>query len=184
MLVPARVIEAALDSLLPSWWEIEVTFASAVFVIIAYRYFTFGDARCESNLVESSVASVVAHEGEKIGQLKYDTQTISMYMIKSHVLISKRKLLMNRGLRCKTTVLVAQRVTQLRETLPAATETTGCCSGNLKKVETKRKQANLEKNHSVATEKVAGTWPPIEPSPSATGNAGTHRKSLTQVRNP
>lgn len=95
MLVPARVIEAALDSLLPSWWEIEVTFASAVFVIIAYWYFTFGDARCESNLLGSSVASVVAHEGEKIGQLKYDTQTISTYMIKVGLLAAKNLICAN-----------------------------------------------------------------------------------------
>lgn len=37
-----------LDVLLPSWWEIKVTVAASVFVIVAYWYFTYGTDRGEA----------------------------------------------------------------------------------------------------------------------------------------
>lgn len=89
MVIPARIVEAAIDSLIPSWWEIEVTLAAAIFVIIAYWFFSIGDARCDSNLVHSVASSMDADEREKIGQLKYDSQTCSVYLIKVGLLAAK-----------------------------------------------------------------------------------------------
>jgi hypothetical protein len=35
------MIETALDILVPSWWEIKVTVAASLFVIVAYWFFTY-----------------------------------------------------------------------------------------------------------------------------------------------
>lgn len=35
------MIETAMDILVPSWWEIQVTVASSLFVIVAYWFFTY-----------------------------------------------------------------------------------------------------------------------------------------------
>lgn len=39
---------AILAVLLPSWWEIKVTVAASMFVILAYWYFTYGTDRGEA----------------------------------------------------------------------------------------------------------------------------------------
>jgi hypothetical protein len=35
------MIETAMDILVPSWWEIQVTVAASLFVIVAYWFFTY-----------------------------------------------------------------------------------------------------------------------------------------------
>jgi len=49
MPIAAKMIETALDSLVPSRWEIEVTFAATAFVIAAYCYFTLFNGRCNGD---------------------------------------------------------------------------------------------------------------------------------------
>lgn len=43
------MFEEALHFLLPTWWEVEITVAAAVFVIIAYWFFTYGNGDIDEN---------------------------------------------------------------------------------------------------------------------------------------
>ena len=43
------MIEEALHFLLPTWWEVEITVAAAVFVIITYWFFTYGNGDVDEN---------------------------------------------------------------------------------------------------------------------------------------
>ncbi|CAO2821776.1 unnamed protein product [Amaranthus hypochondriacus] len=86
MEIPAKLImRMAFDSLVPSLWEIEVTFVAAVFVLLAYWYFTFVDCKT------TGFAAPCDHvdDKDKIGQLKFDTQTHSGYLIKVGLLAAK-----------------------------------------------------------------------------------------------
>ncbi|KAL0388101.1 UNVERIFIED_CONTAM: BAG-associated GRAM protein 1 [Sesamum radiatum] len=40
------VVDTAMEFLLPSWWEVQVTLAAAVFVLVAYWFFTLGGDGC------------------------------------------------------------------------------------------------------------------------------------------
>ncbi|KAL0413938.1 UNVERIFIED_CONTAM: BAG-associated GRAM protein 1 [Sesamum radiatum] len=40
------VVDTAMEFLLPSWWEVQVTLAAAVFVLVAYWFFTLGSDGC------------------------------------------------------------------------------------------------------------------------------------------
>ncbi|KAL2920836.1 BAG-associated GRAM protein 1 [Bienertia sinuspersici] len=87
MEVPAKLmIQMTLNSLVPSLWEIEVTFAAAVFVIAAYWYFTLADCR---NHVFFDGSGDTADNKDKIGQLNYDAQTHSGYLVKVGLLAAK-----------------------------------------------------------------------------------------------
>ncbi|XP_074281395.1 BAG-associated GRAM protein 1 [Silene latifolia] len=82
--IPAKLmIETAVNSLLPSWWEVEVTVAAALFVIAAYWYFTVGDrSKSSGGFVISSCKDDVLEETDKIDQLKHDAQAKLGYLIK------------------------------------------------------------------------------------------------------
>ncbi|KAK9725197.1 hypothetical protein RND81_05G128300 [Saponaria officinalis] len=89
-LFPAKlVIETAVNSLLPSWWEVEVTVAAALFVIAAYWYFNVVDWLNVGVLGSVSCKSDVLEEREKIDQLKCDTQAKLGYLIKVGLLAAK-----------------------------------------------------------------------------------------------
>ncbi|OWM84750.1 hypothetical protein CDL15_Pgr027537 [Punica granatum] len=81
---------AILDVLLPSWWEIKVTVAAAVFVIAAYWYFTYGTDRGEAgsdadrSLVDNSASSL---DVSKMGNLKEGIN--SAYIVKVELLAAK-----------------------------------------------------------------------------------------------
>lgn len=36
------VVETAMEFLVPSWWEVQVTVAAAAFVVVAYWFFSIG----------------------------------------------------------------------------------------------------------------------------------------------
>lgn len=84
---PARLmIRTAVDSLVPSLWEIEITFAAAVFVIAAYWYFTFGACK---------TLSFGSDDIAQIGQLKCDNLTHSGHLIKVGLLAAKNLIAAN-----------------------------------------------------------------------------------------
>uniref|UniRef100_A0A5B7ALF4 C2 and GRAM domain-containing protein n=1 Tax=Davidia involucrata TaxID=16924 RepID=A0A5B7ALF4_DAVIN len=86
------MIDTALDSLVPSWWEVEVTAAAAVLVIAAYWFFAYGDGGETDvgyrSLVDNSVVSGEVID-DKMGQLKGDPQTNSAFIIKLELLAAK-----------------------------------------------------------------------------------------------
>lgn len=49
-------IDSALDFLVPSLWEIKVTLATSIFVILAYWFFTYrnGDFDTDRSLIDNS----------------------------------------------------------------------------------------------------------------------------------
>lgn len=65
--------ETAIEFLLPSWWEVQVTVAAACFVIAAYWFFTdggFTGAGDRSQFDNSSLASGdVVDDKEKVTDL-------------------------------------------------------------------------------------------------------------------
>ncbi|KAK9200719.1 hypothetical protein WN944_015917 [Citrus x changshan-huyou] len=78
------MIETAMEILVPSWWEIQVTVAASLCVIASYWFFfsktgDFGVDR--SQLVESSSISAI-DDKDKMVQFKGDPQTNSAYLIK------------------------------------------------------------------------------------------------------
>ncbi|KAA8532140.1 hypothetical protein F0562_006718 [Nyssa sinensis] len=84
----------AFDFLVPSWWEVQVSVAAAVFVIVAYCFFTFsggGETDVDGgSVVDNSVVSRdVIVDKVKMGQLKGDPQTNSAYIIKLELLAAK-----------------------------------------------------------------------------------------------
>ncbi|XP_022849166.1 BAG-associated GRAM protein 1-like isoform X1 [Olea europaea var. sylvestris] len=88
------VVEAALEFLMPSWWEVQVTFAAVVFVLVAYWFFTLGGEACggcfDRVSVDSSGGSVdVIDDRDKMGQYKGDPETNSAYLIKVELLAAK-----------------------------------------------------------------------------------------------
>ncbi|KAH9605840.1 hypothetical protein KSS87_007100 [Heliosperma pusillum] len=82
--IPAKlIIETAVNSLLPSWWEVEVTVAAALFVIAAYWYFTVGDrGKSSGGFITSCCNDDILEETDKIDQLKSDAQAKLGYLIK------------------------------------------------------------------------------------------------------
>ncbi|KAJ1396484.1 VASt domain, partial [Sesbania bispinosa] len=87
---------AFLAFLFPSLWEIEVAFAASVFVILAYRFFTFrtGDLNADRSLLDNSTATDAADDKEKIA-LKGDSQASSAYLIKLELLAAKNLIAAN-----------------------------------------------------------------------------------------
>ncbi|VFQ82859.1 unnamed protein product [Cuscuta campestris] len=77
---------ALLECLLPSWWEVQVTFVAAAFLVFAYWFFTipgFDDLRSSRDLAS------VAEDRDKFGQLRDDYQSTSAYIIKVELLAAK-----------------------------------------------------------------------------------------------
>lgn len=59
----AMIETVSLDYLVPSWWEIKVTVAASLFVILAYWYFTHracGDANSDRSLIDNTSGLVDA----------------------------------------------------------------------------------------------------------------------------
>ncbi|XP_027345796.1 BAG-associated GRAM protein 1 isoform X2 [Abrus precatorius] len=86
-------IDSALFGFLfPSLWEIKVTVAASVFVILAYWFFSFrtGDLHADPSLPDNPVAAGdVADDKDKMDQPKVDSQTSSAYLIKLELLAAK-----------------------------------------------------------------------------------------------
>ncbi|KAF7805311.1 BAG-associated GRAM protein 1 isoform X1 [Senna tora] len=84
-------MDSALDCLVPSLWEIKVTVATSIFVILAYRFFTHrtGDLDADPALVDNSGTSGdVSDDKDKMVQFR-DSQTNSAYLIKLELLAAK-----------------------------------------------------------------------------------------------
>ncbi|XP_024043902.1 BAG-associated GRAM protein 1 isoform X4 [Citrus clementina] len=87
------MIETAMEILVPSWWEIQVTVAASLCVIASYWFFfsktgDFGVDR--SQLVEnSSISAIDDKDKVKMVQFKGDPQTNSAYLIKLELLAAK-----------------------------------------------------------------------------------------------
>ncbi|KAK4406209.1 BAG-associated GRAM protein 1 [Sesamum angolense] len=87
------VVDTAMEFLLPSWWEVQVTLAAAVFVLVAYWFFTLGGDGCgcgggyDRAFGDGSGGGAdMINNRDKMGQFKMDPQTNSAYLIKLQVL--------------------------------------------------------------------------------------------------
>ncbi|KAL0377012.1 UNVERIFIED_CONTAM: BAG-associated GRAM protein 1 [Sesamum calycinum] len=83
------VVDTAMEFLLPSWWEVQVTLAAAVFVLVAYWFFTLGGDGCgcgggyDRAFGDGSGGGAdMINDRDKMGQFKMDPQTNSAYLIK------------------------------------------------------------------------------------------------------
>ncbi|GMY32710.1 BAG-associated GRAM protein 1 isoform X1 [Fagus crenata] len=87
----AMTIETAMEFLLPSWWEIEVSVAASLFVIVVYWLFTYrtGDFVADRSLGDVNSTNPVDDVKVKMGQLKGDPQSNSAYLIKLELLAAK-----------------------------------------------------------------------------------------------
>lgn len=100
MLLPEKMIDTALEFLLPSWWEIKITVVAAAFVIAAYWYFYFLGAGVEFGDIDRSLADnsfgpgVVVENKDEIGFLKGDPPT-SPYLFKVALLAAKNLIAAN-----------------------------------------------------------------------------------------
>ncbi|GAA0163990.1 hypothetical protein LIER_19731 [Lithospermum erythrorhizon] len=78
------VVEAALECLLPSLWELKVSVLAAAFVISAFCFFTSGDqSKCGFGF------HTVSDDKDKTGYLKGDAQATSAYLIKMDLLAAR-----------------------------------------------------------------------------------------------
>lgn len=84
------MIGSVIESLAPSWWEVEVTIAAAVFVISSFWFFAYAAAGDRTAVVVSSSAdgSRVADK-DKISQFKGENHITSGYVIKVELLAAK-----------------------------------------------------------------------------------------------
>lgn len=87
-----EMIEEALHFLVPTWWEVEISVAAAVFVIITYWFFTYGNGEIDESQATGEGligAGDLIDDNVKMGQLKGDPQTNSAYVIKLELLAAK-----------------------------------------------------------------------------------------------
>lgn len=87
-----EMIEEALHFLVPTWWEVEISVAVAVFVIITYWFFTYGNGEIDESQATGEGligAGDLIDDNVKMGQLKGDPQTNSAYVIKLELLAAK-----------------------------------------------------------------------------------------------
>ncbi|CAL1365872.1 unnamed protein product [Linum trigynum] len=86
-------MEAALVFLVPSWWEIKVTLAAAMFLIFAYWFFAHGggggDGPRGGSVENLGNGGDGFESSDKIGPLKADAQASSGYIIKVELLAAK-----------------------------------------------------------------------------------------------
>ncbi|KAK4489096.1 hypothetical protein RD792_004890 [Penstemon davidsonii] len=85
-------VDTAIEFLLPSWWEAQVTVAAAAFVVVAYCFFIAAGDGCSGDdrtfcLGSADDADLV--DENKMGQFKGDQQAYSAYLIKVELLAAK-----------------------------------------------------------------------------------------------
>ncbi|KAM7486657.1 hypothetical protein LguiA_002666 [Lonicera macranthoides] len=87
------IVETAVDFLFPSWWEVKVSVAAALFVITAYWLFTYGggggDSNRSSSAGDNSAGDDIDGSKYKMGELKGDFNVNSAYIIKVELLAAK-----------------------------------------------------------------------------------------------
>ncbi|KAL1535391.1 BAG-associated GRAM protein 1 [Salvia divinorum] len=85
------VVETAMEFLLPSWWEVQVTVAAAAFVLVAYWFFSAGadGGGDDRGLAEGSGGGADMIEDRDKMLFKGDSQTNSAYLIKVELLAAK-----------------------------------------------------------------------------------------------
>ncbi|KAL8479269.1 hypothetical protein ACS0TY_026217 [Phlomoides rotata] len=84
------VVDMAMEFLVPSWWEVQVTVAAAAFLVVAYLLFTLGGGGDDRAFVNGSGgAADLIDDKDKMGQFKGDPQTNSAYIIKVELLAAK-----------------------------------------------------------------------------------------------
>lgn len=94
------ILEFAKKLLVPSWWEIQVSFAAAAFIICVYCFFScFAAIDCAADdrkVIGDSEAKGNAHDVKKeIGQLKGEHQYNFAYDIKVELLAAKNLIAAN-----------------------------------------------------------------------------------------
>ncbi|KAF3968528.1 hypothetical protein CMV_007596 [Castanea mollissima] len=91
------MIETAMEFLVPSWWEIKVTVAASVFVIVAYWFFTYrtDEFAADRSLGDVNSPNLVDHVNRKMVQLKGNPQTNSAYLVKLELLAAKNLIAAN-----------------------------------------------------------------------------------------
>ncbi|KAF8041537.1 hypothetical protein BT93_A0207 [Corymbia citriodora subsp. variegata] len=80
---------AILEILIPSWWEFKVTVATAVFVTLAYWFFTYGTDGSGGSDPDRSLAEISGDDNGKMAHLKGDSLSNSAYEIKVELLAAK-----------------------------------------------------------------------------------------------
>ncbi|KAJ7980645.1 BAG-associated GRAM protein 1 [Quillaja saponaria] len=78
-----------LEFLVPSLWEIQVTVAASIFVILAYWFFTYRSDGDRALVDNSASPADATDDKDKMGQLKGDSQASSAYLIKLELLAAK-----------------------------------------------------------------------------------------------
>ncbi|XP_057781368.1 BAG-associated GRAM protein 1 [Salvia miltiorrhiza] len=81
------VVETAMELLVPSWWEVQVTVAAAAFVVVAYWFFSAGGGGGDDRAFEESGADMIEEKDKML--FKGDSQTNSAYLIKVELLAAK-----------------------------------------------------------------------------------------------
>ncbi|KAL6532026.1 BAG-associated GRAM protein 1 [Orobanche gracilis] len=85
------VVDAAMEFLVPSWWEVQCTFAGAAFMVVAYWFFAGGDGCGRDNRAVVDGSDGDGHmidDKDKMGQFKGDSPN-SAYLIKVELLAAK-----------------------------------------------------------------------------------------------
>ncbi|XP_054811702.1 BAG-associated GRAM protein 1 isoform X2 [Prosopis cineraria] len=82
------VMDLALDFLVPSLWEIKVTVATSMFVIIIYWFFTYRTGDFDDRVLVDNSGDA-SDDKDKMVQFKGDSQTNSAYLIKLELLAAK-----------------------------------------------------------------------------------------------
>ncbi|KAK9138701.1 hypothetical protein Sjap_009295 [Stephania japonica] len=98
-----EMAEIVLNFLVPSWWEIKVTVAAAVFLVAAISFFVYGggggwdegDGGEIGRGLGGDGGGDLADEKDKMGQLKGDAQNNSAYVIKLELLAAKNLIAAN-----------------------------------------------------------------------------------------
>lgn len=88
-----NLTETVLEFMVPSWWEVQVTMAASVFVIVAYWFFTYRGGGVDggfdrSQLVENSNSGDI-YDRDKMSLLKGYPPLNSAYIIKVELLAAK-----------------------------------------------------------------------------------------------
>lgn len=67
------LLERTLDIFVPSWWEIKVTVAASVFVIVAYWFFTYrsGDVDGDEALVDGNSPKSGDTDEDKVNSFQF-----------------------------------------------------------------------------------------------------------------
>ncbi|KAL6582359.1 BAG-associated GRAM protein 1 [Orobanche minor] len=85
------VVNTAMEFLVPSWWEVQVTFAGAALMVVTYWYFAGGDGCGRDNRAVVDCSDGDAHlidDKDKMGHFKGDSPN-SAYLIKVELLAAK-----------------------------------------------------------------------------------------------